>query len=242
MTTELDYPGVSMLKKSVILCVLCGLLAACGVGPRPVLPSGSAAYDLVPEGDVISPRRQVIGPNDQLSISVFREKDLSVDKAIVDSDGNVQVPLLGSVPAAGLTAGEFARDLEQRFSSRYLVDPSVSVAITETALRQVTVTGAVTQPGVFEVPSRISLVDAVALARGPTNVAKYSQVVVFRRISGDRVGALFDLGKINAGIDPDVEILPGDQVIVGTDRLKQLYRDVLTASPLFTTFYQIQRN
>lgn len=230
-----------MLKKSLILCVLCCALAACGTGPRPNLPAGQAAYDRVPEGDVVSPRRQVIGPNDQLEINVFREQDLSVGKALVDSDGNVQVPLLGSVPAAGLTAGEFARELERLFGARYLVDPSVTVAITEAALRQVTVTGAVTQPGVFEMPSRISLIDAVALARGPTQVAKFNQVVVFRRISGERRGAMFDLGRINAGIDPDVEILPGDQVIVGTNGLKQLYRDILTASPLFTTFYQIQR-
>lgn len=230
-----------MFKKSLILFVLCGFLAACGTGPRPVLPAGGAAYEIVPEGSVTSPRRQVIGPNDQLTINVFREQDLSVKEAIVDSDGNVQVPLLGSVPAAGLTAGEFARELERQFGNRYLVDPSVTVAITETALRQVTVTGAVTQPGVYEMPSRISLIDAVALARGPTQVAKFKQVVVFRRIDGKRRGALFNLGNINAGVDPDVEILPGDQVIVGTDSLKQLYRDVLTASPLFTTFYQIQR-
>ncbi|MBD3729204.1 MAG: polysaccharide biosynthesis/export family protein [Sphingomonadales bacterium] len=230
------------MKKFIAILALAGLLAGCSTGPRPVLPSGQAAYELIPEGNVVAPRRQVIGPNDQLSINVFREPDLSVARAIVDNDGNIQVPLLGAVPAAGLTANEFARDLERRFGARYLVDPSVTVAITETSLRQVTVTGAVMQPGVFEMPSRISLVDAVALARGPSQVAKYNQVVVFRRVNGERVGGLFDLGRINAGIDPDIEILPGDQVIVGTDKLKQVYRDVLQTAPLFSTFAVFSRS
>ncbi|WP_160597161.1 polysaccharide biosynthesis/export family protein [Pontixanthobacter gangjinensis] len=211
-------------------------LASCSGGPAPNLPSGSAAYDIVPVGDVVAPRRSEIGPNDELSISVFREPELSLERAIVDSNGEVQVPLLGAVPAAGQTAADFARTLERRFGQLYLVNPSVTVAITEAALSRVTVTGAVTKPGVYDMPSRISLIDAVALAAGPTNVAKFDSVVVFRRIDGERVGALFNLGAINAGAADDVEILPGDQVIVGTDIMKQLYRDALTTAPLISIF------
>lgn len=222
--------------KRAAIAIIPGALAACASGPDPVVPAGSAAYDVIPEGSVTEARRSTIGPSDTLNISVFREPDLSLDSAIVDSDGLVQVPLLGAVPAAGMTAAEFARELERRLGARYLVDPSVTVSITQASLRQVTVTGAVTIPGVYEMPGRISLVDAVALARGPTNVARYNQVVVFRRIDGGRVGGLFDLGAINAGIAPDVEVLPGDQVIVGTDSLKQVYRDVLTAAPLISVF------
>lgn len=211
-------------------------LASCAGGPAPDLPSGNAAYDVVPVGDVVAPRRSEIAPNDELSISVFREPDLSLERAIVDSNGEVQIPLLGSVPASGQTAADFARNLENRFGARYLVNPSVTVAITEAALSRVTVTGAVSKPGVYDMPSRISLIDAVALASGPTNVAKFDQVVVFRRNNGQRVGALFNLGAINAGAANDVEILPGDQVIVGTDNMKQLYRDALTAAPLISIF------
>ncbi|GAA4048370.1 polysaccharide biosynthesis/export family protein [Parerythrobacter jejuensis] len=210
--------------------------AACSTGPDPILPVGSAAYEVIPEGNVFAPRRVEIGPSDTLRVTVFREPDLSLDSVIVDPDGNIQIPLLGTVDAAGLTAAEFGRDLERRFATRFLVDPSVTVAITQSSQRQVTVAGAVTQPGVFEIPGRISLVDAVALARGPTNIAKYDQVVVFRRVSGERVGGVFDLGAISAGISPDIEILAGDQVIVGTDGLKQAYRDALQAAPLLNVF------
>ncbi|WP_284124065.1 polysaccharide biosynthesis/export family protein [Parerythrobacter aestuarii] len=222
-------------RPAVAIMVL-GLLGGCSTGPAPVVPAGSAAYDAIPEGNIFAPRRVEIGPSDRLSITVFREPDLSIDSAIVDPDGNIQVPLLGTVDAAGLTAAEFARDLERRFAARFLVDPSVTVELTEAAQKRVTVAGAVTQPGVYEIPGRISLVDAVALARGPTNVAKYDQVVVFRRYNGDRVGGMFDLGQINAGISPDIEILAGDQVIVGTDGLKVAYQDMLKAAPLLNIF------
>lgn len=228
--------NIASIGNLFVASALAYLLAGCVGGAAPALPSGDDAYAVVPVGDVVSPRRSTIGPNDQLSISVFREPDLSLEKAIVDSNGEVQVPLLGSVPASGMTAAEFARNLEVRYRARYLVNPSVTVAITQAALSRVTVTGAVTKPGVYDMPSRISLIDAVALAEGPTNVAKFRQVVVFRRVGGERVGALFDMGAISAGAAPDVEILPGDQVIVGTDNMKQLYRDALTAAPLISIF------
>lgn len=232
-------------SRPAIVAFVAALLSACSTGPKPVVPAGSAAYEAIPEGNIFAPRRVVIGPSDTLRVTVYREPELSLDSVIVDPDGNIQVPLLGTVDAVGLTAAEFARDLERRFAARFLVDPSVTVAITAAAQQQVTVAGAVTLPGVYEIPGRISLVDAVSLARGPTNVAKYDQVVVFRRYNGERVGAMFDLGAINAGSAPDIEILPGDQVILGTDGLKQVYRDALQAAPLlnlFSTFAVLTNN
>lgn len=220
----------------LVAIALAAFVAACSTGPKPVVPAGEAAYAAIPEGNIVSPRRVEIRPSDIISITVYREPELSIEKSIVDPDGNIQVPLLGPVDAAGLTAAEFARDLERRFAARFLVDPSVTVSILESAQQQVTVAGAVTQPGVYEIPGRISLIDAVALARGVTNTAKYDQVVVFRRYNGDRVGAMFDLGAISAGLAPDIEILAGDQVIVGTDGLKQAYRDALQAAPLLNLF------
>lgn len=221
---------------AALVIALASVAAGCSTGPEPVVLAGSSAYEAIPEGDVVSPRRVAIRPSDTVSVTVYREPELSLEKAVVDPDGNIQIPLLGPVDAAGLTAAELARDLERRFAARFLVDPSVTVAILEAAQQQVTVTGAVTQPGVYEIPGRISLIDAVALARGPTNVAKFDQVVVFRRYHGKRVGGMFDLGAINAGLAPDIEILGGDQIIVGTDGLKQAYRDALQAAPLLGLF------
>ena len=212
------------------------LASACTGAPRPSLPTGASAYEVVPEGDVLQARDYLIGPLDELSISVFREPDLSVEKALVDSDGRVQVPLLGPVSASGLTASQFARAIEAGFAQRYLVDPRVSVAVVESSRRRVTVDGAVGKPGVYEMPGRISLIDAVALAQGLSQVAKSGEVAVIRRVGGQRVGGLFDLGRIRAGMDRDPEIIAGDQIIVGTSAIKSAYRDLLLASPLIGAF------
>lgn len=212
------------------------LAGACASAPRPSLPTGASAYEVVPEGDVLQARDYLIGPLDELSISVFREPDLSVEKAMVDSDGRVQVPLLGPVSASGLTASQFARAIEAGFAQRYLVDPRVSVAVVESSRRRVTVDGAVGKPGVYEMPGRISLIDAVALAQGLSQVAKSGEVAVIRRVGGQRVGGLFDLGRIRAGMDRDPEIIAGDQIIVGTSAIKSAYRDLLLASPLIGAF------
>lgn len=220
----------------LFLIALLALLAGACAEPRPSLPTGASAYEAVPEGDVLQARDYLIGPLDELSISVFREPDLSVAKALVDSDGKVQVPLLGPVSASGLTASQLARAIEAGFAQRYLVDPRVSVAVVESSRRRVTVDGAVGKPGVYEMPGRISLIDAVALAQGLSQVAKSGEVAVIRRVNGQRVGGLFDLGRIRAGMDRDPEIIAGDQIIVGTSAIKSAYRDLLMASPLIGAF------
>ena len=218
-----------------VVAALVLLASACG-DPRPVLPAGQSAYDIIPEGDVLQARDYVIGPLDQLCITVFREPELSVDEAMVDSDGLVQLPLIGQVPAAGLTSAQLSRSIETRFAERYLVDPKVTVAVATSSRRRVTVDGAVGTPGVYEMPGRISLIDAVALARGLSPVARSTQVAIVRRVDGKRVGGVFDLGRIRAGMDPDPEVIAGDQVLVGTSAIKSAYRDLLLSAPLIGAF------
>jgi polysaccharide export outer membrane protein len=209
-------------------------LAGCVRTVAPALPVGEAAYQAIPAGDVSQAREYPIGPLDVVSVTVFGEKDLSVEKAQVDSEGLVQVPLIGAISAQGMTSSQFARALEGEFAKRYLVNPRVNVAIIESARRRVTVDGAVTQSGVYEMPGRITLVDAVALAHGVSNVANSRQVAIVRRVNGQRIGGVFDLGRIQAGIEADPEVLAGDQVIVGTSAIRSTYRDLLQAAPILS--------
>jgi polysaccharide export outer membrane protein len=230
--------GFDVKMNVLTRAVACGLaavmLAGCVRTVAPALPAGEAAYQAVPAGDVSQAREYPIGPLDIVSITVFGEKDLSVEKAQVDSEGLVQIPLVGSVSAQGLTSAQFARALEAEFSKRYLVNPRVNVAIVDSARRRVTVDGAVTQAGVYEMPGRITLVDAVALAHGVSQIANSRQVAIVRRVNGQRIGGVFDLGRIQAGLEPDPEVLAGDQVIVGTSSIRATYRDLLQAAPILS--------
>jgi polysaccharide export outer membrane protein len=77
----------------------------------------------------------------------------------------------------------------------------------------------------------MSLLQAVALAKGPTRLASIKQIIIVRQTDGDRKAALFDLSAIRKGEAPDPEILPGDTVIVGLSRAKAILGGTLLALP-----------
>ena len=118
---------------------------------------------------------------------------------------------------------------------RYLVSPQVTLFVKKAVGRRVTVDGEVREPGLYPVEGRLSLLQAVALAKGPTRLASLGQVVVVRRLDSHRQAALFDLAAIRKGTAPDPEILPGDQVIVGLSRAKAILSGALLAIPALAT-------
>lgn len=177
-----------------------------------------------------------IGPSDKLALRVFQVEDLSFDEIYVDASGDLQLPLLGAVPAAGFTPAELSRELERRLAERFLRNPQVAVTVTEAASQKITVDGAVTKPGVYEMRGRVSLLQAVAMAEGPTRVANLDSVAVFRTVNGRRMVAVFDLAAIRSGqaIDP---LLSGDDVVVvDTSRLSAGIREVIQALPGLAVF------
>lgn len=178
-----------------------------------------------------------IGPLDILKITVFQEPDLSADEVPVDASGNILLPLIGQVSAAGRTGSELSGEIADRLGSRFLVDPQVSIIVVKSVAQRVTVEGSVERPGVYPIEGSMSLLQAMALAQGPTRVAKTSEVIVFRTI-GDKVyAAKFNLDLVRRGAQSNPQILGGDTVVVGRSALKGLYRDLLEISPLLTTTF-----
>lgn len=90
-----------------------------------------------------------LGPGDLLEISVFRWPDLQNYRTRVAPSGNVSLPLLGSMRAAGLTEGEFRDQITNGLKQRFMRDPQVSVFVAEYVSQQVSVTGAVARPGLI---------------------------------------------------------------------------------------------
>lgn len=200
------------------------MTAATLIDPTGVDPSGYAAADYR------------IGPLDELSINVFQVEDLSFEKLTVGATGLIEMPLIGSVQAAGRTPTELGQDIQARLGERYLQNPRVTVTVTEAASQKVTVDGAVTEPGVFQMKGRTSLVQAVAMAKGATRVADLRQVAVFRQVDGQRMVALFDLAAIRAGQAQDPILMGDDVVIVDTSRMSVAMREVLAALPGLAIF------
>lgn len=235
--------AIDSALRRIALCA--GLvLAACGLAVQPawadsVLPQGKAAYAVIPAPDLSAPEPLYrISPGDAISVSVFQEADLSVDKVLVDESGMIQLPLIGEVAAQGRSATELSQVIAARLAARYLRDPKVVVGVTERSEQVVAVEGQVNEPGVFPIDRTYTLLSALARAKSPTRVAKLNEVVVFRTVNGRRVGAIFDLRDIRTGRAADPQIMGGDTVVVGFSSIKGAFRDILTMAPLFNVFTQ----
>ena len=118
--------------------------------------------------------------------------------AVVSPDGTIQLPLIGNVPAIGLTLKEIAREVNARYRTR-LRGVEVTPVLTERAPRFIYVIGEVAQPGQFELTGPTTSLQAIALAGGNIEGGNLRQIVVFRRDQNfklmatklDLAGALF---------------------------------------------------
>lgn len=186
--------------------------------------------------DTQSPRVDTsIVPLDHLAISVFREPELSVADVMVDEGGRVALPLVGAVDAAGKSTDVLSAEISGKLR-QYLKDPQVAVVVKQPASRRVTVTGSVTLPGVYPLETRLTLLQAVALARGPSSVASLDQAFIFRTKNGQRTAARFNLDTIARGKSNDPEVISGDTVALGSSHFKTAWRDILSSVHAFNVF------
>jgi polysaccharide biosynthesis/export protein len=177
--------------------------------------------------DVTDQRRpHVIGPLDRLAIEVFGASELS-RTVQVDADGAISYPLIGALEAAGKTPAQVATEIEGRLRGRYVRNPQVSVNPTEIASQLMTVSGSVQEPGIYPVVGRMTLLRAVARAKGTTEFANTQQVVIFRRVNNQDMAALYDMRAINQGLYEDPEVYANDVVMVGDSPGRRLFRDLI---------------
>jgi polysaccharide export outer membrane protein len=177
-----------------------------------------------------------ISPLDRLRVSVFQVGDLSGDFQ-VDLGGNMTMPLIGQVRAVDLTTRQLQELLAQRLGQQYLRNPQVTVAVTESTRRNITVDGSVRQPGQYPLSGPTTLLQAVAMARGPDENANTHRVAVFRQIEGQRMAAAFDLAEIRRGRAEDPVIYTGDIIVVdGGSTLRTIQREILSSLPLLGIF------
>lgn len=225
-----------LIRKLLPVLMLALLLPLAGCASR----GGPVPYDVAGFGTPDTVRADVsgsgvIGKLDTVSVTVYQLPELNRDHQ-VDNDGNIAMPLVGTVKAEGLTATELARTITARLAARYVRAPSVQVAIKQSAPQLVTVEGSVNKPGMFPVTGKITLLRAVALASGPDKDANIKRVVIFRQIEGKRAAAAFDLAAIRSGLAPDPDVFGNDVVVIDGSGLNRAYREVLQAIPLLYIF------
>lgn len=224
----------------LLLAILALTLTACVSGPpRPEVASAAQTVDplALTTGVAATDNESYrIGEGDTLKVSVFQVPDLSFDSIVVDSAGNLQLPLIGSVRAAGLTPVEITAEVQRLLSQRYLRRPQVNITVVESVSQKVTVDGAVTRPGVYKLSGRTTLLQAVAMASGPIKEADLRSVAVFRTVGDRRMVAVFDLAAIRNGEIEDPAILGEDVVVVDTSRLNAAMREAIALLPGLAVF------
>lgn len=234
-------PPVSRPFSNFPMCAALGafvLFAGCSSPTNPALPVGSAAYDEIPPASplAVSPD-YLISAGDVLSITVFQEPELSFDQVRVDASGNIVFPLIGEVRAAGNTALQVSQIIAAQLNANFLVDPQVSLFVTEASGQIVTVEGAVEIPGVYPLNGSSNLLQTMALARGPTSTAQLNEIIVFRTRGEEVYAAQFDLSLIRVGLQPNPEIVAGDIVVVGNSALRGVLRQLLITGPALAAVF-----
>jgi polysaccharide export outer membrane protein len=219
------------------------LLSGCGgssLSGAPLAQGAQAYTSIAPAASAPAADRDYkIGAQDALVISVYQEPDLSTPPNAplqVNASGNITMPLIGTVHAAGMTAAELSAVIADRFSTNFLRNPQVTVSVAGAVSQTVTVQGAVQKAGVYEIKGRTTLLQAIAMAEGETKTAELRQVAIFRTVNGQPMGALFNVEQIRRGQAADPEILGQDKVIVADSKSKAAWRDILNAAPLINIF------
>lgn len=118
----------------------------------------------------------IIGREDVLDVTVWQSPDLT--KAVtVQSDGTIDYPLLGNLPAAGLTPNDLEKIITEKLGQGYVKDPRVSITVKEFNSKKILVFGEVTKPGLYKLKGPIPVLELLFMVGGANQDAKRMTVI-----------------------------------------------------------------
>lgn len=189
--------------------------------PEPTAAATAAPGTPTTATIVSAPSGYQLSPNDAISVEVFGEDDLRTS-ARLNAEGNVSLPLIGSVHLGGLTMTQATARVTELYARDYLINPKVNISLAGYAKRRFTVLGQVGRPGSYEMPETspggIDLMEAIAMAGGYTRIAAPGRVSVRRQEvgGGERVirvdARRLERGQAKGG---SFRVEPGDTITVG---------------------------
>jgi polysaccharide export outer membrane protein len=164
-------------------------------------------------GDQSSPNI-TIGAGDLLNIVVFDTPELTTSVRVTQ-DGDVNLPVLGLLRVAGLSTSDAALKMEKELRSRQLIlDPHVTIFVTEYASQGATIMGEVRTPGVYPTLGTRKLLDMLSLAGGVQATAGKAVSIVHRNDPQHPVTVALQSSPANLYAQENPIILPGDTIIV----------------------------
>jgi polysaccharide export outer membrane protein len=169
--------------------------------------------------EIAAPAGYQLSANDGIGVEVFGEDDLKT-AARLDSQGNVSLPLIGSVRLGGMTLAQATTRVTELYARDYLVSPRVKVSLMGYARRRFTVLGQVNHPGSFEMPETspggIDLMEAIAMAGGYTRIAAPERTSVRRHLAngGEQIMRV-NAKRVERGQTANFRVQDGDSITVG---------------------------
>lgn len=181
-----------------------------------------------------------IAAGDMLDIKVFQAEELS-GKVRVDTNGQISLPLAGSLTVAGSTPTEVENKLKVLLGQRYLQNPQVTVFMESFTNQRVTIEGEVKKPGVYPITGSVTLVQAIALSEGLSGLADSKKIVLFRRIGDQTKAYNLDLDAIRNGKIRDPYLRGDDRVIVHRSDSRYWLRETAALLSPFSAINNILR-
>ena len=173
------------------------------------LANTNAAY-----AQEVDPNEYRIGALDLLEIKVLSAEEMN-RSVRVDSRGNINLPLIGLVRAAGLTGYELEKNIAEKLAVDYMQNPQVSIFIKEFTSQRVTVQGIVKRAGMYDFQGRASLLQAISMGGGLDVKANENAVKVIRKLNEHESETMvFDLAAIRNNKAPNPFLKGGDVVVV----------------------------
>jgi polysaccharide biosynthesis/export protein len=159
-------------------------------------------------------KEYLIGPEDVLDITVWKNCPDLCRTVPVRPDGKLSLPLVNDVQAAGMTPMDLRQHLSDQLAE-YLPSPEVSVIVREVHNFKVSVVGAVKMPGEYEIKSQATVLELIARAQGLTEFSNRDKIVVLRQNGAKTERVKFNYRKVAEGDDQDnFYVRPGDIIVV----------------------------
>ncbi len=180
-------------------------------GPMPAAQGEAARAEPMA---VVADPAYMIGPEDALEISVWRDETLKA-ATLVRPDGGISFPLAGDLIVAGKTATEVREELAKRLS-KFIPEPVVTVSVVRVSSYRIYVLGRVNKPGDFQVGRNIDVLQALSIAGGMTPFASEDGIQIIRKVDGKPISIPFEYSRVRKGGDlsQNITLKSGDVLLV----------------------------
>jgi polysaccharide export outer membrane protein len=184
-------------------------------GPQTTAPAAASTPTVAEHPNYAGPldaSRYVIGPDDSLQVTVWKEPTLS-GTIPVRPDGMISLVLVGDLPAAGLTPMALGADISQRLK-KYIQDPVVTVVVLGVNSQRIFLVGEVAHVGPLMLTPGMTALQAIVSGGGLTPFASTKRIYILRNTAGKQEKMPFNYKQALKGENQGVSLLPGDTIVV----------------------------